>query len=84
MNRKRTKNDNVIYSFIKRPARGGSKVIKIEIYEAANFPDCTDDRHICNCNAEVCIQHVVKNIFMDEIYRSVKDLLKKIHDIDEN
>lgn len=59
-----------------RTATIGSKVVRIEIYDADQFDDST--KSVCNCNAEICAQHVVQNIFSDNIYTRVKDILKSI------
>lgn len=54
----------------------GSKVIRIEIYNADQFENA--EKSMCRCNAEVCVQHVVKNAATDNIYPRVKDIIKCI------
>lgn len=54
----------------------GTKVIRIEIYDAAQFT--TANLSSCSCNARVCTQHVVKDEATDNIYHRVKDLIKCI------
>lgn len=53
-----------------------AKVIRIEVYDVENFPDTISS--LCKCDAELCVQHVVKNIFMDDIYKSVKEIAVKV------
>ncbi|RVE52646.1 hypothetical protein evm_002765 [Chilo suppressalis] len=64
-NGKRGPSGSTIYSYIKRPSQG-SKVIRIEMYDADKIPE---DGNNCKCQAELCVQHVVTNYFMDNIYR---------------
>lgn len=52
----------------------GSKVIRIEIYDASQFSNAEDS--LCKCNAELCVQHVVENVYCDNIYTRVRDILK--------
>lgn len=52
----------------------GSKVIRIEIYNAESFANI--EQSICNCNAELCAQHVVEDIHADNIYPRVRDIIK--------
>lgn len=33
---------------------------------------------MCNCNAELCAQHVVKNMLLDNVYEATRDVLDKI------
>ncbi|CAH1646254.1 unnamed protein product [Spodoptera littoralis] len=47
-NRKRS-NDETLYSYVKRPVKG-SKVIRIEIYDAKSFED--RQQNICKCKAD--------------------------------
>lgn len=54
----------------------GAKIIRIEIYDADHFENL--EKSVCHCNAEVCGQHVVQNMFTDNIYERVKDILKSI------
>lgn len=79
VNRKRS-NDEALYSYVKRPLKG-SKVIRIEIYDAKSFED--RQQNICKCKADLCVQHVVKNN-MDGIYQSTKELIFKIQENIEN
>lgn len=70
--RKKKRND--LHSFIKIPVQG-RKVLKLEIY---NADDIKCDEMFCKCNAEICCQHVVKNIFKDEIYSLARELIEKM------
>lgn len=54
----------------------GAKVIRIEIYDADQFDNF--QKSVCHCNAEICAQHIVQNVFSDDIYIQVKDILKSI------
>lgn len=51
----------------------GSKVIRIEVYNANQFESI--EQSVCQCSAEICFQHIVKNIYTDSIYLRVKDML---------
>ncbi|XP_028162761.1 uncharacterized protein LOC114354537 [Ostrinia furnacalis] len=64
-----------LYSSI-RTVSHGAKVIRIEIYDAEQFENST--KSVCQCNAEICAQHVVENVFNDNIYTRVKDIIKSI------
>lgn len=68
-----TTNDNKkeLISFYKTISIGGAKVIRIEIYDANQF----ENNSMCQCSAEICVQHIVKDIYNDNIYLRVKDLL---------
>ncbi|KAG7312230.1 hypothetical protein JYU34_001702 [Plutella xylostella] len=74
-NLRRRKLESIIYSHIKMPMEG-HKVIKLEIYDAERLKG----EGICKCNADICCQHIVKNLFKDEIYKSAQDLISKITD----
>lgn len=63
------------FTCVKKLTRG-AKVIRIEVYDVESYPDIISS--LCNCDAELCVQHVVKNIFMDDIYKSVKDIAVKV------
>lgn len=76
--RKRTRSEQTIYSYIKKPVKRGSKIIKIEIYDSEQFLKAEDS--ICSCTAEVCVQHVVRSMIIDDIYNAVKDVINKIQD----
>lgn len=54
----------------------GVKLIRIEVYDAEQFDNA--EKTICHCNAHLCAQHVVSNIFTDDIYVRVKDILRSI------
>lgn len=81
-NMKKRKKSPAIFSYVKKLTRGpntiGGKVIRIEIYDAEKFSDSESSQ--CKCDADLCIQHVVKNTCMDNIYNSVKDIVVKISD----
>lgn len=64
----------VITSF--KSTMSGTKVIRIEIYDADQFEDAA--KSICTCNAMVCAQHVVQNEFTDHIYPRIRDIIKCI------
>lgn len=70
--RKRSR-ENELYSYIKVPALG-RKIIKLEIYDADQFKST----EICKCNADICCQHIVKNIFKDDIYKAACELIDKM------
>lgn len=82
--RKISKNKRIIYSYIKKPITRPSKIIRIQIFDAENFEQ--KDSSMCNhyCEAEVCAQHVVKNIILDDIFSSTKELINKIQENMEN
>lgn len=75
---KRSKTDQTYYQYIKKPVSRGMKIIKIEIYDTDNFQK--SEQSICNCQADVCVQHVVKTILYDDIYTSTRELIAKIQD----
>lgn len=74
-NRKR-KSTN-LYNYIKQTAKG-TKVIRIEVYNAEQFENSEDS--VCRCAAEICVQHVVKNALFDDVYTKTKDLIGKIQE----
>lgn len=76
--RKRSKTDQTFYQFIKKPVSRGTKIIKIEIYDTDSFQK--SEQPMCNCEADVCVQHVVKTILYDDIYTSTRELIAKIQD----
>lgn len=76
--RKRARMEQTFYSYIKKPIKRGSKILKIEIYDTGHYPKPEDP--ICRCDAEVCVQHVVKSQIFDDIYSSIKDIINKIQD----
>lgn len=78
VSRKRTRTDNIVFSFIKKPIIRGTKIIRIEIYDPDNFQK--SDQSTCNCEAEICVQHVVKSVLFDDIYKGTKDIINKIQD----
>ncbi|XP_047035773.1 uncharacterized protein LOC124641649 [Helicoverpa zea] len=64
-----------LYSYIKKPAKGlQSKVIRIQIYDAEDLKSSK----LCECRANVCAQHIVENVFNDDIYKCAKDMISKI------
>lgn len=65
----------LLASSLKTTTRG-SKVIRIEIYDASQFQNV--EKSVCKCNAEMCAQHVVENIYSDNIYAKVRDILKSL------
>lgn len=66
-----TTNDKELISFYKTVSTGGTKVIRIEIYDANQF----ESNSMCQCSAEICVQHIVKSIYTDNIYLRIKDML---------
>lgn len=72
--RKRPRN-SAHYSYVKTLNKG-LKVIRIEIFDANQF-----ENKICNCNAEMCVQHVVSNTLHDDIYKSIRIIITKISDL---
>lgn len=54
----------------------GVKVIRIEIYDVEQFR--STEESMCRCNAELCAQHVVANVYSDDVYTRIKDILKSI------
>lgn len=76
--RKRPKPDQTFFQFIKKPVTRGAKIIKIEIYDTDSFPK--SEQPMCNCEADVCVQHVVKSILFDDIYTSTRELISRIQD----
>lgn len=52
----------------------GRKIIKLEIYDAEQF----NSEEICKCTAEICCQHIVQNIFKDEIYKAAREIIDKL------
>lgn len=52
----------------------GRKVIRVEIYNANQFSSM--DESACRCHAEICAQHVVSNIHLDQIYPRIREILK--------
>lgn len=77
--RKRSNDENIVYSCIKRPITGGTKLIKIEIYDLTTG-DLTSKElaAACACKADVCVQHVIKNSYMDDVYICMRELITKI------
>lgn len=67
------KKEATYYSHVKIPMKG-HKIIKLEIYDAEKM----EGDNLCKCDAEICCQHVVKNLFLDEIYRSAQNLISKM------
>lgn len=73
-NNKKRKND-VVYSYIQKPSTGHrSKIIRIQVFDADEFTNSP-----CDCSANICVQHVVGNVFNDDIYKCVKDIVSKLH-----
>lgn len=64
--------DEMLYSFVKRPMKG-MKTIKIEIYDICEKSNKSTQeiRGICRCKADICVQHIVQSVFLDDIYLSV-------------
>lgn len=77
--RKRINDENILYSCIKRPVTGGMKLIKIEMYDLI-MSDLTSKGHagVCQCKADICVQHVIKSGYIDDVYVCVKELITKI------
>lgn len=69
--------EDIIYSFIKKPAKG-LKVVKIEIYNSDKLKSDEGIHGVCKCTADICVQHVVQNSYMDEIYLNVRDIVAKL------
>lgn len=70
------KRKKTLSSFLKTHATG-VKVIRIEIYDASQFSNL--EKSICKCNAELCAQHVVEDIYSDNVYIKIRDLLKSMN-----
>lgn len=78
--RKRSNNDDGLhYSFVKR-RMNGIKLIKIEIYDVETLKKSQESNSssVCNCKAEVCVQHCVQSLIFDDIYSNIKELVSKI------
>lgn len=52
----------------------GTKLIRIEIYNADQFASTGEST--CKCNADICAQHVVRNVHLDQIYPRIREILK--------
>lgn len=78
LSRKRMRTERTLFSFIKKPITRGAKIIKIEIYDADNSPN--SEKSTCDCEAEICVQHIVKTVMFDDIYNNIKDIITKIQD----
>lgn len=77
LGRKR-KSENCVYAYIKKPYRNiAKKLIKIEIIDGDKLDDCDQ---ICRCDAELCAQYVVKNVVVDDIYQSVRNVINRIEE----
>lgn len=74
---KKTKNNSSVFSYAKKRT-SGAKVIRIEVYDVESFSNNIDS--LCKCDAEICVQHVVKNLYVDDVYKSVRELMTKITD----
>lgn len=73
---KKKKDHETSYFCIKTSKRG-SKIIRIEIYDAEIFEN--SQNKTCNCDANICMQYVVdSDIFYDDIYNSTKNLMTKM------
>lgn len=68
--------DELMCSYVKKPRKTStqSKIIRLQIFEVEELKNS-----VCKCKASVCAQHVVDNVYSDEVYRHTKDLLSKIH-----
>lgn len=66
---------NITSSFFKKTSLG-TKVIRIEIYDAVQFSSV--EKSFCPCNARICTQHVVEDEMTDNIYHRVRDIIKCI------
>lgn len=78
LSRKRPRSERVLFSYIKKPISRGAKIIKIEIYDADTHPN--SEKPTCECEAEICVQHIVKTVMFDDIYSNIKDIISKIQD----
>lgn len=76
--RKRPKTEQTFFQYIKKPIMRRRKIIKIEIYDTDSFTK--SEQSMCNCEANVCVQHVVKDILFDQIYSSTRKLIATIQD----
>lgn len=74
--KKRGYHDKETYTCIKKPSRG-TKLIRIELYDVENLPA---ELINCKCHSELCVQYVVKNMFMDDVYKSYRDIVLLIKD----
>lgn len=51
------------------------KIIRVQIIDIEDYKE----KALCNCESTVCAQYVVENVFNDDIYKSAKDIISKIH-----
>ncbi|CAH0717053.1 unnamed protein product, partial [Brenthis ino] len=72
---KRSADANTLYSYMKIPSKG-TKIIRIQIYDVEQLQNNEDK--VCKCNANLCIQHVVQNLFRDDIYRDVTKIITQM------
>lgn len=76
---KRRAND-VLHSYIKKPLRVvPSKVVRLQIFEGADFKNSDHTSCGCSCKAMICAQYLTEPVFNDDIYRSAKELIAKIN-----
>lgn len=67
--------NELMYSYVKKSVKGPQrKIIRIQIFDTKEF----DGSKLCECKADVCAQHIVENVFSDDLYRCTKDLISKI------
>lgn len=69
---------DVIYSYIKKPAKClpmRSKIIRLQIFDIEDYKESVP----CDCKAAVCAQYVAENVFSDDIYKSANDIISKMH-----
>lgn len=51
------------------------KIIRVQIIDIEDYKESAP----CNCEATVCAQYVVENVFKDDILKSANDIINKIH-----
>lgn len=66
-------NQKMLSSFFKTNLKG-SKIIRIEIFDAEQFS--SREKSVCKCDARLCVQHVVQDTSTDNFYIRVRDILK--------
>lgn len=76
--RKRPRDEQTIYEYIKKPMSSAYKIIRIEIHDVETFKKVHANSSICNCEAEICVQHITESILFDDIYHAVREVIYKI------
>lgn len=64
-----------MYSYVRKYVQGPHrKIIRIQIFDGEEL----NGSKLCTCKAKICAQHIVNNIFTDDIYDCAKDMINKI------